>query len=481
MRSSPGRIVAIICLAEILGMSPFSMFLAVQTELRSAWQLSNTAVGWISSGYYAGYMVAVPILASLTDRMDARTVWLAATSLAAAAAIGFGLTADGFWSALPFQILAGASLAGTYMPGLKLLTDRVGAVPHPRHVAFYTTSFTIGSSLSFYWIGQLVEVMTWRLAIMTVALGPALAWSLIFFGVSRIATHRSNTSAEAGRWREVIRSLDSMRYVVGYACHMWELFGVRAWLVPFLTFCVIAQDRGTFASPATLAAIIGMVGVPASLAGAELSARIDRRRVILGVMLCAVVASVVFGLSAATTWAAILTVGVIYSAVISADSAALTAGIVAVAPPTSRGTAMALYSTAGFAAASAGSAVVGNVLDAAGGESVTSWAIAFGVLGASNLVGALVILCGHDDRRPEDADGDRHAGTAALQKPRRRVEPHFNGELFGHRQPRRLGSQLRPARQPPDRREPDRQARENDRGAGQPDREQCLLPRDRCR
>jgi MFS family permease len=387
----PGRIVAIICVAEILGMSPFSMFLAVQTELRSTWQLSNTAIGWISSGYYAGYMAAVPVLASLTDRMDARTVWLAATSLAAAAAVGFGIAADGLWTALPLQILAGASLAGTYMPGLKLIADRLGVVPHPRYVALYTTSFTIGSSLSFYWIGQLVEVMTWRLAMVTIAAGPALAWALMFFFIPPMQPHGGGRGAEHGRWREVFRSAEAMRFVAGYACHMWELFGVRAWLVPFLTFCAIAQGRDTFASPATLAALIALVGVPASLAGAELSARFDRRVVILVVMTMAAAASVAFGLSAAANWAAILTVGVIYTVFISADSAALTAGIVAVAPAGSRGTAMALYSMAGFAAASAGSAIVGSVLDVAGGESVTSWAIAFGVLGASNVVGALLL------------------------------------------------------------------------------------------
>ena len=75
-------------------------------------------------------------------------------------------------------------------------------------------------------------------------------------------------------------------------------------------------------------------------------------------------------------------------------AAALTAGIVAVAPAGSRGTAMALYSMAGFAAASAGSAIVGGVLDVAGGESVTSWAIAFGVLGASNVIGVLLLAGG---------------------------------------------------------------------------------------
>ena len=82
---------------------------------------------------------------------------------------------------------------------------------------------------------------------------------------------------------------------------------------------------------------------------------------------------------------------VVYNVFVSADSAALTSGIVAVAPPESRGTAMALYSMAGFAAASAGSLAVGALLDALGGQSVTSWAFAFAMIGASNIVGANIL------------------------------------------------------------------------------------------
>jgi len=370
------------------------MFLALQPQLRDAWQLSNTEAGWISSGYYAGYMLAVPVLASLTDRIDARTVWLGSTSLAAAAVAGFGLTANGIWTALLFQVLAGASLAGTYMPGLKLIADRLRAVPHPRYVAVYTTSFTVGASLSFYWIGQLVEVVSWRAAVASAAAGPAAAWLLMFSAVEPMPPVPTNSAVSHGRWREVLRSSDSVRYVLGYACHMWELFGVRAWLVTFLTFCATTQGGGTFAGAATLAAIIALVGIPASLAGAELSARVDRRRLILVVMLLSAATSVAVGVSSAFNWGLILLAAVIYSALISADSAALTAGIVAVAPLESRGTAMALYSTAGFAAASAGSAVVGRVLDLAGGESIRAWTIAFGVLGASNIVGAIVVGMG---------------------------------------------------------------------------------------
>jgi MFS family permease len=186
-RRSVSRLAATVSVAEILGMAPFAMFLALQPQLRQEWVLSNTAAGWISAAYYAGYMVAVPILASLTDRVDARTIWLASTSLAAAVALGFGLVTDGMWSALVCQFLAGASLAGTYMPGLKLMADRMEGVPHPRLVAVYTTSFTVGSSLSFYAIDQLAQFMTWRQAVVAGACGPVIAcsWSSSGSSVSR--------------------------------------------------------------------------------------------------------------------------------------------------------------------------------------------------------------------------------------------------------------------------------------------------------
>ena len=367
------------------------MFLALQPQLRDAWGLSNTAGGWISSAYYAGYMAAVPILASLTDRLDARAVWLAATATAGAATLGFGLIADGLWTAALFQFLAGVGLAGTYMPGLKLMADRIDGQLHPRFVGFYTTSFTIGGSLSFAVIGQLTGWFPWRTAIALAALGPAVAWIMMFAALPTAAVRPAVPTATVGHWGRVLRSADAMRYVLAYSCHMWELFAVRAWLVVFLSFCERVQGRPTFASAATLAGIIGLIGVPASLAGAELSARIDRRRLVLTIMLVSTATSLLFGATSATSWTVILLAAIVSSIFVSADSAALTSGIVAVSPAESRGTTMAIYSMAGFAAASAGAFAVGALLDALGGQTTTSWLIAFGVMGASNLVGAAIL------------------------------------------------------------------------------------------
>ena len=36
----------------------------------------------------------------------------------------------------------------------------------------------------------------------------------------------------------VFGSADTMRYVIGYSAHTWELFALRAWIVPFVTYCI---------------------------------------------------------------------------------------------------------------------------------------------------------------------------------------------------------------------------------------------------
>jgi MFS family permease len=372
-------------------MTPFSMFLALQPQLQGIWDLSNTESGWISSAYFAGYMLAVPVLGSLTDRMDARTVWLAACALAGVGSLGFALLADGMWTGALLQLVTGAGLAGTYMPGLKVLTDRILGLPKPRHVAFYTTSFTIGSSLSFWIIGELDAAFAWRAAVALSALGPLIGCLLVFAMLRHVPVEPHTRANPGVHVRAVLRSRPAMRYVVGYTAHVWELFALRAWVVPFVVFCQGIRGSDSPLPVATLAAVVSLVGVPASLAGAEMTTRMPRARLIVGIMLMSIVCSLLVIPAALTSWVLLLLAVSAYSAVISGDSAALTSGIVAVAPAASRGTAMAIYSTLGFAGASAGTFAVGLILDLLGGQSILSWTVAFAIMSAPNIVGALAL------------------------------------------------------------------------------------------
>ena len=65
-----------ICLAEVLGMLSFATFQALIPTFAAEWGLSNTDAGWISGIYFAGYVGAVPVLVSLTDRVDPKRIYL---------------------------------------------------------------------------------------------------------------------------------------------------------------------------------------------------------------------------------------------------------------------------------------------------------------------------------------------------------------------------------------------------------------------
>jgi MFS family permease len=72
------------------------------------------------------------------------------------------------------------------------------------------------------------------------------------------------------------------------------------------------------------------------------------------------------------------------------DSAALTSGAIASAPPDQRGATMAVYSFVGFSSAVFAPLLFGVVLDLAGGNrSVVAWGLAFASIG---VFGALAPL-----------------------------------------------------------------------------------------
>ena len=73
----------------------FSTYAALLPELRDLWGLSNSEAGLIGGMFFAGYIGTVSLWTALTDRMDARRVYIAGCLLAAAASAGFGLVAGG--------------------------------------------------------------------------------------------------------------------------------------------------------------------------------------------------------------------------------------------------------------------------------------------------------------------------------------------------------------------------------------------------
>jgi predicted MFS family arabinose efflux permease len=179
-------VVAAICAAEIFGLAGFSIVPALLPQFIAAWSLTNTQAGWLAGITSAGYMLAVIPLVSLTDRRPGRQLYLASSVLSALSCVGMGLC-DSLLPALGFRALAGIAMAGMYMPGLRALTLGVEGATRARIAAWYTSSFTIGASLSFLF-GRVGTLLGWRSAFviagMLGAAGVLIAWAALPHGGS---------------------------------------------------------------------------------------------------------------------------------------------------------------------------------------------------------------------------------------------------------------------------------------------------------
>jgi hypothetical protein len=81
-------------------MAGFISFPALQPEFQRLWTLSDSEAEFISGIYFAGYVIAVPLVSGLTDRLVSAALW---------------------------RFVQGAAFGGSHMPGLRASSEAVPA------------------------------------------------------------------------------------------------------------------------------------------------------------------------------------------------------------------------------------------------------------------------------------------------------------------------------------------------------------------
>ena len=388
------------CVGQVGSLLPHVVVPAVMVgDLIPLWGLSNGQAGLLASAYAAGYMLAVPVLGSLTDRVDARRLLLLGSLANAAATIAFGLLAQGLLSGMLLWGLAGVGFAGAYMPGLRALTDRLDPGDSSRSVTLYTSSYSLGVGLSFLASQLIAQSLGWRWAFVLTGLGPlamaAVAW-------------RMAPRAPAGRggalldFKPVLRNRAAMGYILGYGAHCFELYALRTWLVAFWAFVVARHGaQAAVLDPIGVSVLVTLLAMPASIAGNELSIRFGRHRAVTVIQMLSAGVALSIGLAAGGSPLLLLVLMVLYALTVPADSGSLTAGMSASAQPQFRGATMAMHSCVGFALSALAGWAVGVALDAAGGnESPQAWLAGFAVMAAGIMLGPLALWW---SRRTSDA------------------------------------------------------------------------------
>ncbi len=389
------RILVAVCLAEVLSMASYAGVAAILPDFIRMWSLTNAEAGWISGIYFAGYTLAVPFLVSMTDRIDPRRIYLAAMALSAGSSLGYALLADGFWTAFLFRALGGIGLAGTYMPGLKMLSDRTSDEKRARVVGIYTAAYSASSSLSFVFVGVIEDLLDWRWAF---GLGGVTALLALVLVAWIVPATPPKAGPKTSPWavldfRPVLRNHAALGFMLAYLVVVWVLSANRSWMVAFLQFSIGLQGESALVwSAVTCAAIMNLLGLPATILGNEAAIKHGAVRVMVGFFLAATVVGLPLGYLAASSYVAVLAVATVFGVLIGCNASSVTAGTVQVAEPERRGSTMALHSCLGFLGGFLGPLAFGYVLDhAGGGHDVGAWGLAFAGSALMCIVGAVLV------------------------------------------------------------------------------------------
>jgi MFS family permease len=356
------------------------------------WSISKTEAGWLVGVSFLAYIVMVPLLLALTDRVPVRRVYLFGAGLTAISHLGFALVADGFWTALILRVLAGIGWAGTFMPGLKALTEPFEGSAQSRAVSWHAAAIGVSGAASFGIAGFVGNSFGVSAAFLMGASTALAAFLLAGTVMHPIMAQIPETLPQRRLldFRPILRNRAVMGWIIAYTAHTWELAALRAWGVTFLVTTVAHYGAPTWLpDPTVLFTVAVLVGIAVSITGNEVAQRLGRVRVVTAAMSTAAALSLVAGWSAGASAPLAAILIVLWNAAIYFDSSALTAGTLQAAHKELRGMTMGLHSMCGEAGGFFGAVGVGLVLDGVSG--VSGWGFAFGHIALVTLIGLLIL------------------------------------------------------------------------------------------
>ena len=255
---------ALLAVAELLGMSLWFTGVAVAPQLAGELALTDTQVGLLSTSVQLGFVAgtAVSAILNLADIVPAKRLFAVAAVLGAAANAAM-LWADAFSVILVSRALTGACLAGVYPPAMKMAAtwfrDRRGIA-----VGAVVGALTVGKAVPYLFrlapdLGMSVVVFTTSASAVAAAMLIGMAWKDGPFAFP-------SRPFSWGLVGEVMRSERWRLATGGYLGHMAELYSYWTWIPAFIAASAVAAASATAGEMAAAGAT--GVGDPARAASA---------------------------------------------------------------------------------------------------------------------------------------------------------------------------------------------------------------------
>ncbi len=342
------RSVALLCLAEIAGMSLWFVSAAVLPEMSAEAGLSGARGAALSSAVQIGFVFGALGFAvlGLADRFDPRRVFMISGIAAAAANALLLVTPIGGTAQIVLRAITGAALAGVYPVGMKIAVGW-GTSDRGFLVGLLVGALTLGSASPHLF--ALLGGVDWRL---TVIIASALAATgAVLVMLTQLGPHHVRAPRFDPR---VIGQAWSNRRVrlayAGYLGHMWELYAFWAWCAAIATASYTlagfggAEEAGRLTAFAAIA-LGGLACVPVGM----MADRIGKARAAQAMMVVSGIAGIATALSFGGPVWSVAAALVIWGVFIIPDSAQFSALVADAAPADSVGSLLTFQTALGFA------------------------------------------------------------------------------------------------------------------------------------
>lgn len=378
------RTLALLAIAELLGMSLWFSGSAVVPALTKEWHLSAGAAGWLTLSVQLGFVAGTLLSAlfNLPDVISPRHLFTL-TALGGAIVNGiFGWFAHDASFAIVLRFLTGMFLAGVYPPAMKILATWF---KHGRGLAlgFLVGALTLGKATPYLING--VGSANWRINILFVS-GLAIVGGLIvlvFVGDGPFALPAARF--DLSQIGKILRNRGVRLANLGYLGHMWELYAMWTWIPFMIRASLSARKSDPALAEVGSFIVIGCGAVGCVIAGL-IADRIGRTIVTSIAMAVSGSCCLIIGLLFGANPVALLIVAAIWGASVVADSAQFSACVTELGDPQYIGTALTIQTCLGFLLTTISIELIPRV------EASVGWRYAFVILAPGPLFGVISMM-----------------------------------------------------------------------------------------
>lgn len=377
---------ALIAVAELLGMSVWFAANAVAVQLAARWVLTTSETGWLSTIVQIGFVIGTALAAilNLADVLPARRYFSISAVGAATANVAL-LFAPGYGTALLCRALTGVCLAGVYPPAMKMAAtwfqQRRGLA-----IGVVVGALTVGKALPY--LVHAVPGAGIDQVIVAASLAALLAALLVALWYEDGPAPFPRRPFDITLVRTVVRDARYRRVLGGYAGHMLELYACWIWIPSFLAASAMAHGADAATSDTMVSLLSFLViasGAIGCVIGGEVADRVGYVRLVIVAMsisgVCALLTPFVFGRAPIALVALLL----VWSVSVIADSAQFSTLVTHVVEPHAIGTALTLQTSIGFLS----TALTIQLVPVVAGH--VGWRFAFPVLALGPAIGIAAI------------------------------------------------------------------------------------------